>query len=56
MGEVIVFGLLYLLPTFIVLSNEKKNSKAPTVIVNVFLGCTFVGWVIALAMAASKDK
>lgn len=28
----------------------------PAIVINVFLGWTFIGWVVAFAMAVSKDK
>ena len=46
---------LYFAPTVIVAINPHKRSKAPAVVVNAFFGWTLVGWVIALAMAVSKD-
>jgi len=47
---------VYFAPTIGAIMNEKKNNKAPAIIINIFLGWTFVGWVIALAMALSNDK
>jgi hypothetical protein len=47
-----LFGLsLYLLPTIIAVSRKVPNIGS-VVVINVFLGWTFVGWVVALAMAA----
>lgn len=40
----------YFLPT-IVAFLKKTPSKASVVIINLFLGWTFIGWVVALAMA-----
>lgn len=45
-----------MLPSIIVTLNKRKQSKVPTVIINIFLGWTFIGWVIALAMSASVDN
>ena len=46
-----LFGIaLYLLPTIIVLARRKKNVLGP-ILVNVLLGWTFVGWVVALIWA-----
>lgn len=41
----------YLLPTIVCYCRNRPNA-APVVIVNLFLGWTFFGWVVALAMAA----
>lgn len=42
----------YLLPT-IVATNRKHHNKGAIAVVNIFLGWTFIGWVVALAMASS---
>ncbi len=42
---------LYFLPT-IVAVNRKVVNTGSVVVVNVFLGWTLIGWVVALAMAA----
>jgi hypothetical protein len=42
---------LYLLPTLIAFS--RKANPWPAVIVDLLLGWSFIGWVVALAMAAS---
>src|SRR5260370_41568419 len=41
---------LYILPGIIATSRHTKNATQ-TWIINLFLGWTFVGWVVALAMA-----
>lgn len=41
----------YLLPTIVCYCRSRPNA-APVVIVNLLLGWTFFGWVVALAMAA----
>ena len=43
--------MLYFLPAFI--ARKKPNANA-VLIINVFLGWTFIGWVVALAMAVSN--
>ncbi len=48
----IILGI-YFLPT-IVAGFRKHHNMGPLVVVNVFLGWTLVGWVVALAMAFSK--
>jgi hypothetical protein len=47
-----LLGLLYFLPTVIALQ-ANTSTTAAAVIINVFLGWTFIGWVVALALAAS---
>jgi hypothetical protein len=44
--------LLYFLPTFIS-CNRGHHQTGPIVILNLFLGWTLVGWVIALAWSCS---
>lgn len=51
---VLIFLAIYFLPTIIAGKNKKKNGAA-IVIVNIFLGWTFIGWVVALAWAFMKD-
>jgi len=41
---------LYLLPTIIVIARRKKKILGP-ILVNVLLGWTFVGWLVALIWA-----
>jgi hypothetical protein len=46
-----LFGMaLYFLPTIIVLARRKKNVLGP-ILVNVLLGWTFIGWIVALIWA-----
>lgn len=47
--------ILYFVPTLIVIVNDKKVSKAPTIVINVLLGWTLIGWVAALAMSVGQD-
>ena len=61
-GSIIAFGALilgtiavYLLPTLIALE-RKHEQAAPIAIVNIFLGWTLVGWVVALAWSFSAQK
>jgi hypothetical protein len=49
----IIFG--YFIPSIMALSNKKKN-KSSIIVVNIFLGWTFIGWVVALSWAISKDN
>ena len=58
-GSCVPFGLvslaLYLLPTIIVLARRKRNVLGP-ILVNVLLGWTFVGWIVALIWALTVDE
>ena len=55
---IIIWGILglliYFIPTFIA---RKKNhlQKTAITLVNIFLGWTFVGWVVALVWAVMKQ-
>ena len=49
----IVVFLLYFLPA--VIARQKPNASSVFVI-NLFLGWTLIGWVVALAMAVSEPK
>lgn len=52
----VVLTALYFFPTLVAMNRGVEN-KAPTFIVNLFLGWTVIGWVIALAMGAgAKTK
>lgn len=50
-----IFTLLYLLPFSVGLIRRKENIVS-IFVVNLFLGWTLVGWVIALAWAFAVDK
>ena len=58
-GSYLPFGLvglaLYFLPTIIVLARRKKNVLGP-VLVNVLLGWTVIGWIVALIWALTVDE
>ena len=45
---------IYLLPTTIA-ANRKHNNTAPIFLVNLLLGWTFLGWVIALVWAMTNN-
>jgi hypothetical protein len=54
---IVLFGL-YFLPTIVARLRRAENPN-PTFIINLFLGWTLLGWVIALAMGAgakTKDR
>ena len=46
--------LIYFIPATVARSRHKRNATAITVL-NVFLGWTFVGWVVALVWACTED-
>jgi hypothetical protein len=50
-----VVTLLYLLPTSIAIARTRSNTGAIFVL-NLFLGWTLVGWVIALVWSVAEDK
>lgn len=51
---ILLIALLYFLPTFNAYSNKKRNAGS-VLVVNLFLGWTVIGWVVAFAMSAGKD-
>ena len=60
MGEIsvaviILFIIPYFLPSIIALFRSKSNTTA-IVMLNLFLGWTFIGWVVALIWAVTKDR
>jgi hypothetical protein len=53
---IVVLGLcLYFLPTIIAVNRHVPNVGSVAVI-NFFLGWSFIGWVVALAMAARSRR
>jgi hypothetical protein len=51
----IIFFILYFLPSVIAFFRRKKNALA-IFILNLFLGFTFIGWVIALIWAVLYEE
>ena len=47
----LLLALLYCLPSVIVCFRKNRDSDGWIVLVNVFLGWTLIGWVVALAWA-----
>ena len=47
--------LVYFLPTIVVLGKNKRNGCS-IIIINIFLGWTFIGWVVALAWACADNN
>jgi hypothetical protein len=51
----IAFLCLYFLPSIIALARKVRNTGS-VVLINLFLGWTLIGWVVALAMAAFRTR
>lgn len=54
-GALVIFGglVVYFIPS--VVGHKKRNATA-ILLLNIFLGWTFLGWVVALVWAATKEK
>jgi hypothetical protein len=55
MGALIIIAIsfaVYFLPSIV---GRNKENSASIILLNLFLGWTFVGWVVALVWATSKD-
>jgi predicted Abi (CAAX) family protease len=50
----LILGALYMLPTIIAML--RRRQAASVTVINLFLGWTIIGWVIALAMAVSERR
>lgn len=55
LGLIVVIVLAYFLPTVIAFVRGVPN-KGSVLVLNLFLGWTLVGWVVALAMAARSNQ
>ena len=53
LAALVVVGCLYFLPAIV--GSNKRNYNA-ILILNLLLGWTLIGWVIALVWATCKDK
>ena len=53
--EAIFIIALYLTPMIVAISRDMPN-KGSTIAINIFLGWTLVGWVVALAMALGDSS
>jgi len=51
----IILGVPYFIPSIVAWVREMPNIGS-IVVVNFFLGWTFIGWVVALAMACGRRK
>lgn len=54
-GIIVIVGLIYFIPFIVALCRSKKNTAA-ILMLNLFAGWTFIGWVIALVWACMEDK
>lgn len=54
-GLIIIFVLIYFFPTIVAFSRSKSNTTA-IFMLNLFLGWSFIGWVVAIIWAVNKDK
>ena len=52
-GAIFLIGL-YFLPTIVAVS-RKVRDQGSVAVINVFLGWTLIGWVVALAMACRSN-
>lgn len=55
LATLIIFLIFYFLPSIIALFRGKSNSFA-IIILNIFLGWTFIGWVVALVWSFTSDQ
>ena len=46
--------VLYFLPTIVALTLHRRNAAA-VVLINVLLGWSFVGWIVALILALTRE-
>jgi hypothetical protein len=52
----IIVGIgLYLLPTLIAAARDKTHGAAGVFLLNIFLGWTLIGWLVAFMWACSGD-
>jgi len=51
---IFIIIVLYFLPTISAYERKKKNSSS-ILVVNLFLGWTIIGWIVALSWALAKD-
>ena len=59
MSDLGVVGIMLMIGYFIplIVASARKHSKIAAIgVVNIFLGWTFIGWVIALAWACTENN
>jgi hypothetical protein len=49
-----IFAACYFIPTLVALMRRHSNA-APVVLLNLFLGWTFIGWVVALVWSFTDN-
>jgi hypothetical protein len=55
MGTLLIFFVLYFIPTIVCVFRKKRDVWA-IFILNLVAGWTFVGWVVALVWGLTEDK
>lgn len=55
MNYVIIYLVIYFLPTIVAFLNKKVNAVS-IMLVNIFLGWTIIGWIVALVWAFSIQQ
>ena len=53
---ILSFIVLYFLPTMIALSKPRHKYVSAIVTLNILLGWTIIGWVVALVWSMMKEK
>jgi|TARA_Y100000310_G_scaffold270565_1_gene284495 hypothetical protein len=53
MLELILIFLAYFVPTLVAVMRDHKN-KSAIIVLNIFTGWTFIGWVVSLVWAFKK--
>ncbi len=51
----LISAALYFIPTIIAFNRRKSNRNA-ILVLNIFLGWTFIGWIVALVWALSNER
>jgi len=51
---IVILLAIYFLPAIIALKRDKRNQNA-ILLLNLFLGWTFIGWVVALVWSAMAE-
>jgi Superinfection immunity protein len=51
----LVSAAFYFIPT-IVAFNRRKSNRNAILLLNIFLGWTFIGWIVALAWAFTNES
>jgi len=52
---IVILLAIYFLPAIIALKRDKRNQNA-ILLLNLFLGWTFIGWVVALVWSAMAEE